>query len=45
MDVARERGLRDLEAAAAQLAAELVLVRHQGVRYEFSNCVVALKFH
>jgi hypothetical protein len=45
VNVARERGLGYLEAAAAQLAAQLVLVGDQRVGYEVTDRVVSLKLH
>jgi hypothetical protein len=45
VNIARERGLGHLKATAAKLAAHLVLVGHQGMRYKFPNRIVPLKLH
>jgi hypothetical protein len=45
VNVARKSGLRDLKAAATQLAAQLVLIGDQGVADKFPNRIVPLKLH
>ena len=45
MDVARKCGLRDVEPAFGELAAQLILIRDGGMREKFPDCGVPLKFH
>src|SRR4051794_26569011 len=45
VEIAGERGLGYLEAAAAQLAPQLILVGHPGVRYKVANRVVPQVLH
>jgi sirohydrochlorin ferrochelatase len=44
-DVARERGLGDVNAPGGELAAQGVLVRDRGLDEELANRIVALGFH
>lgn len=44
-DVPRERGLRDMDAAGGEFAAQFVLVDDGGLHQEVANRVVALIFH
>jgi hypothetical protein len=45
VNIARERSLRNRESAAAQLAAQLVLVGHQRAGQQVPYRVVPLKLH
>lgn len=44
MDVARQRGLGNIEAAAHKLAAQFVLTGDARGRHQVSNYVMAIKF-